>query len=89
MQPFEWSLFVVANLLAFVIMGWDKGRARRGRDRVPERILLAFALPGGGIGAWLAVYCFRHKSSKRSFQLPLAAVSAIGLAGWWWWLTHR
>ncbi|MGE3166232.1 MAG: DUF1294 domain-containing protein [Planctomycetota bacterium] len=89
MQPFEFSFLVAANVLAFGMMGWDKWQARRGRERVPERVLLAFALPGGGVGAWAALFVFRHKSSKRSFQFPLAVVSALGLAGWWWWISQR
>lgn len=84
----ELLLLLLANLLSFLMMGWDKAQARRGKERVPERTLLLFALPGGGIGAWIAVFFFRHKSSKPAFKLPLAVVTAIGLGGWVWWLSR-
>ena len=76
-----WTLLigylVVVNLVAFVLFGIDKSRARSGQWRIPERTLLLSALVGGFAGAWLGMALFRHKTSKRSFQAKMVAVTAI------------
>ena len=73
----------VANLAAFVSYGVDKRRARRGEWRVPERTLLALAFLGGGLGAFLGMQVFRHKTRKLRFRLlvPLALVLSLVLGG--------
>ena len=66
----------VMSVTGFVLMGIDKGKARRNAWRIPERTLLAAALLGGGIGCLLGMYTFRHKTKHRKFRilLPLTAV---------------
>ena len=74
----------LVSLLAFVLFGWDKGMARLGRRRVPEGTLWAAALLGGGTGAALGMYLFRHKIKKGlfPFALPLLAILQLALVGW-------
>ena len=50
------------NAAAFVMMGADKRRARRGRWRISEKALFAAALAGGSAGAVLGMQIFRHKT---------------------------
>ena len=77
----------LVNLAGFVAFGIDKRRAERGSSRTPEATLVLFAVAGGWVGCWAGVKAFRHKSSKRSFQVKLAlgtAASVALLAGSWW-----
>lgn len=67
------------NLLSFVIFGLDKRRARNGKWRVPERILIFLAFLGGGIGALLGMLIFHHKTRKRRFQVLVPLWLAIHL----------
>lgn len=73
------GLFMVLNLMTFGLFGLDKARARRGRWRVPERTLLAFACLGGSIGAKAGQRVFRHKTSKQPFAFFLNAICLLQL----------
>ncbi len=57
------------SIVAFVLYGLDKWAARRKARRTSENTLQFCALLGGWPGALLAQQVFRHKSSKRSFQI--------------------
>jgi uncharacterized membrane protein YsdA (DUF1294 family) len=56
-------------------MGMDKQKAMKKEWRIPERNLIGAALLGGGIGSFLGMYVFRHKTKHLKFKilLPLAA----------------
>ena len=67
------------SLAAFLTMGSDKLRAKRGARRVPEARLFLLALLGGGIGGFLGMYAFRHKTRHLQFVIgfPLIAAAQI------------
>lgn len=69
------------SLVLFIMMGSDKSRARKGIRRIPEKSLFIFALLGGALGGWLAMYTFRHKTRHWYFVVgfPLIAVIQLGL----------
>ena len=67
----------LASLVALGLAIFDKRRAKRGRQRIPERTLLAAALVGGSPGLLLGMLLARHKTRKPSFLLGFAAVLAI------------
>ena len=82
-----WLLFV--NLTTFAYYGYDKFQAVHGGRRVPEVVLHLFAVLGGSLGAYLAMWAFRHKTIKGGFriifwfivlvQLAACSVAAYGL----------
>jgi len=57
------------SFIAFVLYGLDKWAAIREARRTRESTLQFCALLGGWPGALLAQQVFRHKSSKRPFQI--------------------
>jgi uncharacterized membrane protein YsdA (DUF1294 family)/cold shock CspA family protein len=63
-----WALTGMSSV-AFILYGLDKWAAKRKAQRTPESTLQFCALLGGWPGALLAQQVFRHKSSKRSFQI--------------------
>lgn len=85
MQAFTIYL-VFINILAFVLMGADKAKAKRNAWRIPEKTLFLSAILGGSIGAILGMQLFRHKTRHRSFVLGMPAILAtqvvIALALW-------
>lgn len=70
---------IVMNAAAFVMMGADKRRARKGRWRIPEKALFAVALAGGSAGAILGMQIFRHKTRHWYFVWGMPAILAVQL----------
>ena len=72
------------NLAAFVLMGMDKRRARRGEWRISEKALFLPAVLGGAPGGVLGMQMFRHKTRHWYFRwgFPALLVLQAGLALW-------
>lgn len=66
-------IIVVLNLVAFASFGIDKWKAKNGRWRIPEATLLTLAGLGGGIGAYLGMQAFHHKTHHRLFTILVPA----------------
>jgi len=69
------------SLAAFIAMGADKRRARRGMWRVPEATLFLLAFLGGALGATLGMHLFHHKTRHWYFRwgLPLILLAQLVL----------
>ena len=83
--PLMVGYLALVNLWAFALMGFDKRRAKmRGAQRVRERTLFLSALLGGGLGACLGMWIFRHKTKHWYFVvgMPLILLAEAAL-GWW------
>ena len=78
------SLFLiyiaVINVVAFVVYGIDKWKARRGRWRIPESTLLLLAAVGGSLGAWLGIRVWHHKTMHRKFTIGVPVIIVLQLA---------
>ncbi|WP_310558505.1 DUF1294 domain-containing protein [Flavobacterium sp.] len=59
--------FLILNGIAFILIGYDKHLAKARRQRIPELLLLSIVFWGGTIGSGLAMFVFRHKTSKTSY----------------------
>ena len=70
-----WLLLV--NLIAFALMGLDKGRAKRGRWRISEKTLFLPAVLGGSLGAIAGMRLFHHKTKHWYFRYGLPALLAV------------
>lgn len=75
---------VAGNLTAFVLMGMDKRRARRGRWRISEKTLFLPAVLGGALGGILGMRVFHHKTRHWYFRygLPALLILQLMLVGW-------
>ena len=69
----------IMNIIAFIAYAVDKYFAVEGKYRIRIVSLLALAFLGGSIGAILAMYTFRHKTSKDYFTVgvPLIMIMQI------------
>ena len=56
---------VAMNVITFAVYGIDKMKAKRGWWRIPETTLLGLAVIGSSLGAWAAMYSFRHKTQHQ------------------------
>ena len=84
-MPLIWAWLASVNLVAFCTYGYDKFAASSQILRIPEWTLLALALLGGSPAALAAMQFFRHKTSKREFQIKfwlIAGVQALVYFAW-------
>jgi len=67
---------ILMNILGFATMGIDKRRAIKNKWRIREHTLLLIAFLGGGIGSFLGMRIFHHKTKHKKFIIlvPLAAI---------------
>jgi uncharacterized membrane protein YsdA (DUF1294 family) len=67
----------VINFTTWVAYGLDKGRAKSGKWRIPERTLLLLALIGGSLGALAGMIMFRHKTRKAKFVISVPVMFVV------------
>ena len=81
-----WALLacylLVMNLVAFLVFGLDKWKAKRkvkneAVRRVPERVLFLLALLGGSVGALLGMKAFHHKTLHKTFRFGIPIILAL------------
>ena len=72
------------NIAAFLLYGMDKHKAAAHKWRIPETMLLGISACGGGIGAFLGMLVWHHKTRKWKFRLlvPLFTVLWLVLLTW-------
>jgi len=89
------ELFMLAplgiSLMSYFLCLADKRRAQSGQWRISERLLHILELLGGWPGSFVAQRQFRHKVSKRSYQITFWIIVALyqivavdALRGWPW-----
>lgn len=73
---------VIINIIGFLIMGIDKRKAVKNLWRIPEKTFFIISLLGGGLGSWLGMYTFRHKTKHWYFVagIPTIAFLELGIA---------
>ena len=75
-----WLYLLLINLVALVVYGVDKRRAKKGKWRISEKTLFLVALIGGSVGAIAGMYLFRHKTKHWYFRIGLPVILAAQLA---------
>lgn len=72
---------VIINIISFAVMAYDKHKAvhNKNNERISEGSILFLAILFGGMGVYLAMFIFRHKTRKWYFQLgvPLLIIQNI------------
>ena len=68
------------TLIAFILMGVDKWKARHDSWRIPEKTLFLSAILGGSPGALAGMYLFRHKTKHKSFVIGMPLILLLQIA---------
>lgn len=69
-------LFVI-NCISFFMMYIDKRKAIKGTYRISEKALFISALLLGGIGSYIGMYKFRHKTKHTLFTVGIPVIIVI------------
>ena len=74
-------ILIGINVLAFLVYGIDKWKAKQDSWRISEATLLLLAVIGGSIGALLGMQVWHHKTMHKKFKygLPLILLAQIAL----------
>ena len=68
------------NLIVFCVYGLDKYNAKKDKWRIPEKTLLLLAFFFGGLGAFLGMRVFRHKTKHRLFTIGVPLCLLLNIA---------
>lgn len=71
---------IVINVVAFLLMGIDKLKAKKHKWRIPEATLFISSIAGGSIGALLGMYTFRHKTKHLTFVIGMPVILVCHIA---------
>ena len=80
---------LVINIATFFTYGIDKWKAKKSKWRIREVSLLALAVLGGSIGAWLGMKVWHHKTMHKKFQFGIPLILIIQLAIVIWLYSRR
>ncbi|MGQ7945890.1 DUF1294 domain-containing protein [Flavobacterium sp. WC2509] len=80
--------FLALNIIAFVLIGYDKKLAQNNKRRISEQTLLGCVFFGGTIGSGLGMLTFRHKTSKKSYLLKFWLIVIIQFLIAWYYLNN-
>lgn len=67
-------ILLVVNLIAFIMYGIDKMKAKKESYRISEAMLMLMAALGGSVGALMAMTVFRHKTQHKKFTLGVPGI---------------
>ncbi len=72
-------ILILWNVAIFLLYGYDKLMAIKNGWRINEKTLLVCAFLFGGVGAYLGMIGFRHKTKHIQFKfiLPICALITV------------
>ena len=71
--------FMIINLTTFILFAIDKKRSKTNKWRIPEARLLIFSFIGGGIGGFIGMMIFRHKTKKPKFTIGMPILIILNI----------
>lgn len=77
-------IYLGYNLFVLILYGLDKHYAKANKWRIPEKVLLGTATIMGGLGAFLGMRVFHHKTKHIRFKIivPLVFLVQLVLIGY-------
>lgn len=69
------------NIIAFIVYGIDKWKAKYQKWRISEAYLLCLAMTGGALGAYIGMQLFHHKTKHKKFIFLVPLFLLLWLVG--------
>ena len=73
-------IWLVWNLITFLMMGIDKWKAKHNRHRISEKTLLLSCFLMGAVGGGVGMLVFHHKTRKMKFKILVPLALLINVA---------
>ena len=80
--------FFIINLFAIFLMKYDKVKAINNQYRVSEKTLFLIALILGGIGIYIGIYLFRHKTKHVKFTVGIPLIIILNILTIYYLISH-
>jgi len=78
-MQFIYNILIAINILGFILMGYDKLKAKNRGWRIPELNLFIVAFLGGAAGIFLGMQLFRHKTKHYSYMLGIPLLFCLNV----------
>lgn len=73
-------LMVLWNLITFAMMGVDKAKAKKNKQRISEKTLILSSFIMGALGIAAGALVFHHKTRKIKFQILIPMSIIVNMA---------
>lgn len=80
--------FFIINLFAIFLMKYDKVKAINNQYRINEKTLFLIALILGGIGIYIGMYLFRHKTKHVKFTVGIPLIIILNILTIYYLISH-
>lgn len=80
--------FFIINLFAIFLMKYDKVKAINNQYRISERTLFLIALILGGMGIYIGMYLFRHKTKHVKFTVGVPLIIILNILTIYYLISH-
>lgn len=80
--------FFIINLFAIFLMKYDKVKAINNQYRVSEKTPFLIALILGGIGIYIGMYLFRHKTKHVKFTVGIPLIIILNILTIYYLISH-
>lgn len=70
---------IIINIISFFIMLYDKKQAIYHNFRISEKTIFIISLLLGGIGIYVGMYVFRHKTKHLKFTIGIPIVIILNI----------
>ncbi len=80
--------FLIINIIGFVMMYSDKQKAKKDQYRTREKSFFVVSLLLGGIGTYIGMYKFRHKTRHNLFTIGIPVMIVINIVSIYFILTE-
>lgn len=78
-ESIVWVIVTGINLVAMLLMGVDKVKAKWGWWRIPEVTFFIVGLCMGALGVWAGMFIFRHKTRHLQFKVGIPVLILLNV----------
>lgn len=71
------NYFICINVIGFISMYLDKRKAVKSQWRIKESTLIMISILGGGIGSYLGMETFKHKTKHIKFKYGIPIIIVV------------
>ena len=71
------AYLIVFSILTFFVYAADKSKAKKGKWRIPEKVLLLMSFFGGAYGGYTAMLTLRHKTKGEHWYFSFVNIFGI------------